>query len=74
MLTLVAACIRCHIFDICSKGKCVVTNFDDRIQHSLWHYFVAIPLLGRNDYISRNDYADGDMVNHNMDQESVRER
>lgn len=51
----------------------MVTDFNDSIQYSLWYYFVAIPLLGGNDHVSWNDYADGNMVNNNMNKESIRE-
>ena len=36
-----------HYFaDLCRKGKRLGTDSDDRVQHSVRHHFVAVPLLG----------------------------
>ena len=65
---------RSYISNICGKRKCVVSDSNDNIHYFIWYHFVAVPILGRNDDVSWNDYADGGMVNNNMDKESVEER
>ena len=52
----------------------MVTDFNECIQHFIWYYFVSVPLLGRNDYLSWNDDADGNLVDHNLDKKSIRKR
>ena len=47
------------------------TDFDYRIQYSLWNHFLAIPILGRDDYLYGDLYANGNLVNNYMDQKSV---
>ena len=42
-----------------------------RIQYSLWNHFLAIPILGRDDYLYGDVYANGNLVNNYMDQKSV---
>lgn len=52
----------------------MVSDFDDNIQYSVRYYLMAIPILGGDDHISWNDYADGNLVNGNMDKKSIRGR
>ena len=49
-------------------------DFYDRVQYSVWDYFVEVSLLGRNDNLSEDDPADGDMVNDHLDKKSVLKR
>ena len=49
----------------------MVTDFNECIQHFIWYYFVSVPLLGRNDYLSWNDDADGNLVDHNLDNQKA---
>lgn len=44
---------------------------DGSIQHFIWNHLLSVPLLGRNDHISWHDHADGNLVNHHLDSESI---
>ena len=44
---------------------------DDIVQYSVWHHFLEIPVLGRDDHVSWHDDADGNLVRDHMDEESV---
>lgn len=47
---------------------------DGDIQYPLWNHFLSIPLLGRDDHLSWNDNADGDLVYDHMAPESVQRK
>lgn len=62
---------RRDLVDIQRKGKSDRTGSDDNFQHSVRHNIVHIRVLRRNDHLSRDDDADGDICADLMAEKSV---
>ena len=57
--------------DFCCKGQRVGADFDDYFLPSVWVDFFSGALLGRDDYLSGHEPADGHLVNNYMAEKPV---
>ena len=62
---------RCYLSDLQRKGESLRATVDGDLQHTVWHYFLHVFLLRRDDHLPWHDHAYGGVCPGRMAQKSL---